>query len=57
LQSQTGVREGTNTVTLQPPEKFALPWGGVQTVHRNKQSLQITFQNKWQLCETKHTEL
>jgi hypothetical protein len=25
LQSQTGVREGTNTVTLQPPEKFALP--------------------------------
>jgi hypothetical protein len=57
LKSQTGVREGMNTMTLQPPVKFALPWGRVQTVHKNKQSLQITLQNEWQLCETKHTEL
>jgi hypothetical protein len=26
LQSETGIREGMNTVTLQPPVKFALPW-------------------------------
>jgi hypothetical protein len=57
LQSETGIRWGMNTVTLQPPVKFALPWGGVQTVHRNKQPLQITFQNERHLFETKHTEL
>jgi hypothetical protein len=34
LQSETGIREGINTVTLQPPVKFALPWRGVQTVQR-----------------------
>jgi hypothetical protein len=46
--SQRGI-----AVTLQPPGKFVLQWGGVQTVHKNKQTLHTISQNKHQLCKKK----